>query len=282
MKGKNQMIRHTACWTLAMGAALWGQAPPAPPAADPAPNFTYGGIGVSGIIDGYLLKSFNNPASGKTQLRNFDIDSNSFGLNMARMSFERAPEPLGFRFDMGFGKAFDIFQSSEPTTRIDTRYLMQGYVSAKPTGWKGFQMDFGKFYTSAGAEVTETHLNWNYSRALLYANGPYYHFGVRTTMPLHKNFTAGFQILNGWNNVVDNNSGKTFGFTGALTAGKVTWANNYYVGPEKTNTNRGFRNFWDTVLLVNANDKTSFSHISVLSRACESPGCSSASISIGV
>jgi len=265
-----------------MGAALWGQAPPAPPAADPAPNFTYGGIGVSGIIDGYLLKSFNNPASGKTQLRNFDIDSNSFGLNMARMSFERAPEPLGFRFDMGFGKAFDIFQSSEPTTRIDTRYLMQGYVSAKPTGWKGFQMDFGKFYTSAGAEVTETHLNWNYSRALLYANGPYYHFGVRTTMPLHKNFTAGFQILNGWNNVVDNNSGKTFGFTGALTAGKVTWANNYYVGPEKTNTNRGFRNFWDTVLLVNANDKTSFSHISVLSRACESPGCSSASISIGV
>lgn len=32
-------------------------------------------------------------------------------------------------------------------------------------------MDFGKFYTSAGAELTETHLNWNYSRSLIYANG---------------------------------------------------------------------------------------------------------------
>ena len=91
------------------------------------------------------------------------------------------------------------------------KHVLQAYVSLKPTNWHGVQVDFGKFVTSAGAEVTETHLNWNYSRSLLFANGPYYHFGLRTTAPLSKNFTAGVQLVNGWNNVEDNNAAKTVG-----------------------------------------------------------------------
>ena len=41
----------------------------------------------------------------------------------------------------------------------------------------GFQFDFGKFYTSAGAELTENNLTWTYGRGYLYTNGPYYHSG---------------------------------------------------------------------------------------------------------
>ena len=54
---------------------------------------------------------------------------------------------------------------------------------------------------------------------------PYYHLGVRTTFPIGKAFTGGFQVVQGWNNVYDNNSGKTFGFTGAYAWKKVTWSN---------------------------------------------------------
>ena len=40
-------------------------------------------------------------------------------------------------------------------------------------------MDFGKFVTSAGAEVIESKDNWNYSRSLLFAYAiPYWHFGA--------------------------------------------------------------------------------------------------------
>jgi hypothetical protein len=77
-------------------------------------------------------------------------------------------------------------------------------------------------------------------------------------MPLGKYFTGGLQIVNGWNDVADNNGGKTFGLTGALAAGKVTWTNNYYFGPEKPNTNRGYRNLYDTTVLVAANRFTNF------------------------
>jgi hypothetical protein len=76
-------------------------------------------------------------------------------------------------------------------------------------------------------------------------------------MPLSKNFTAGFQLVNGWNNVEDTNSGKTMGFTTNPTLGKFAWRNNYYVGPEKANTNQGFRHFYDTIMTFNPSDKVS-------------------------
>src|SRR5262249_12988211 len=116
------------------------------------------------------------------------------------------------------------------------------------------QFDFGKFATSAGAEVTETYLDWQYSRGFLYVNGPFYHTGLRTTIPVSQKWTLGYHLINGFNNnVEDNNSGKTQGLTAALTTSKVNWSNAYYFGPEKPNTNQGWRHFCDTVFAINPN-----------------------------
>ena len=244
------------------------QNPPAPATAAPAApaptpqakfgNFTWKGIKLSGVADGYYSKAFNNPSTGNNQLRNFDADANSWDLNMLKFNIEKSAEPWGFRVDLGMGKAFTIFQLTEPTRRVDQlEPVMQAFVSFKPKQWKGVQVDFGKFFTSAGAELTDSNLVWNYSRAYLYANGPYYHVGLRVTAPITKEFTAGFQVLNGWNNVVDNNRGKTLGFTGVYTKGKYTYSNVYYVGPEKFKPLKGVRHFWDQVLAVNVTDKFS-------------------------
>ena len=81
---------------------------------------------------------------------------------------------------------------------------------------------------------------------------------MRVTQPLNDKFTVGFQLLNGWNNVQDNNSGKTVGVTTALTTSKVSWFNNYYTGPEKSGTNEGKRNFFDTVVLLTPSEKANF------------------------
>jgi Putative beta-barrel porin-2, OmpL-like. bbp2 len=214
-----------------------------------------GPIKFSGLVDGYYSLNFNHPDSGVNTLRNFDTRANYPAINMGIIGAEMAPAPVGFKFQLGFGHAFDIFNGAEPGRNDAYKYIYQAYASLKPASWKGFQVDVGKFVTSAGAEVTETHLNWNYSRSFLYANGPYYHFGIRTTMPVTKNFTAGFQLVNGWNNVEENNSGKTMGFTTALTTSKVNWSNAYYVGPEKAHTNEGWRHFYDTVVTLNPNGK---------------------------
>jgi len=68
-------------------------------------------------------------------------------------------------------------------------------------------------------------------------------------------FTGGFQLVNGWNNIEDNNSGKTIGLIGNYTEKKWAWNNNYYTGPENSGTNQGFRNLYDTTLLLTPTDK---------------------------
>jgi hypothetical protein len=220
-------------------------------ASTPAPAPTPWALNVSGLVDGYYNFTNNHPASGNLLYRNFDVKANNLSLNMAKLALAVDPAPVGFRLDLGAGRAWDLFNFADTASGFDNmRYIPQAYLALKPAALKGMQIDVGKFYTSAGAELTETHLAWNYSRALMYANGPYYHFGLRTTMPVNKYFTAGFQLVNGWNNVEDNNSGKTMGFTTLVTMGKATWANTYYTGPENTGTNDGWRNFNSSVLAV--------------------------------
>jgi hypothetical protein len=231
--------------------------PAAAPAATPPPVWSVGGIDFSGLVDGYYSGNFNNPASRQNQLQNFDFQANQFSLEMAKASMGHAADPIGFQVDLGFGKAFDWIHSGEPSGSTGyLRNVEQAYVSFKPAKAKGFEADFGQFVTSAGAEVIETMTNWNYSHSLLFAYAiPYYHFGLRTSMPLTKSFTGGFQLVNGWNDTEDNNTGKTLGFTGVYTKPKYTLYGNYYVGPENVGTNVGFRNLIDANLVLTPNAK---------------------------
>lgn len=223
-------------------------APAAPPAPAPAPTWSIGPIDFSGLVDVYYSQNLNSPSDRMNQLYNFDVQAEQFSLNMAKLSMAHAPDPIGFQVDFGFGKAFTLIHAGESEPNI-FQYLEQAYVSFKPAKAKGLEVDFGEFVTSAGAEVIESNGNWNYSRSLLFAYAiPYYHFGIRTSFPVGKRFTGGVQVVNGWNNIEDNNSGKTIGLNGTITYAKWNWANNYYVGPEHTNTNQGFRNLFDTVL----------------------------------
>jgi len=256
--GPYRSIRTAAVLTVLMCASIGVMRGQQTPPAAPAPNWNVGPVTFSGLIDAYYSFNANHPASRNNIYRNFDVKANQFSLNMAKLTLEHNPEPIGFKLDVGFGRAFEIFHATDPASSDLMRHLVQAYVSFKPANAGGLQIDFGKFYTSAGAELTETNLNWNYSRALLYANGPYYHFGMRATKPLTESFSAGFQLVNGWNNVEDNNSGKTMGFTTGYVKKTFSWFNNYYTGPEKTDLNEGWRHFYDTVLLLTPHSKANF------------------------
>jgi len=224
------------------------QTPPPAPAPAAAPTWSIGPIDFSGLIDGYYSWNLNNPSTRYNQLYNFDVQSQQFSLNMAKLTLSHAPDPMGFQVDFGFGKAFQLVHSAENEPQI-FQYLEQAYVSFKPPKAKGLELDFGEFVTTAGAEVIESNNNWNYSRSILFAWAiPYYHFGLRTSFPVGKHFTGGVQVVNGWNNIEDNNSGKTLGLTGTVTYSKWNWVNTWYGGPEHVDTNKGWRNLYDTVL----------------------------------
>ena len=233
--------------------------PAAPAAAAPAPVWSVGTMDFSGYVDGYFSYNHNRPSYAGNQGYNFD-DLDQFNLEAAKVTLNHDPDPIGAHVDLLFGRTNTLHPRR---TAWVVNYIEQAYITMKPAKAKGFEMDFGQFATSAGQEVIETMNNWSYSHGILFTDAiPYYHFGLRTSMPVTKTWTAGVQIVNGWNNVTDNNNGVTIGLTSSLVKPKYTWNTNYYVGPENSGlppnyagTQKGYRNLIDTTLLLTPSAK---------------------------
>ena len=241
------------------------------PAATPAPTGLAGLLGpttLSGFVDVYYGYNSNQPIGRTTAFRNFDINSGQFGLNMIELVADKAPDAtasrLGYHVALGFGQAMNIVNSTEPgqfpTESNFDQYLKEGYLEYLAPIGKGLQINVGKFVTPAGAEVIETKDNWNYSRGLLFALAiPYFHFGTSAKYAFNSKFALTGYLVNGWNNSIDNNSGKTTGFSAAWTPNsKFSLIQNYLVGPEQLNDNSKFRHLSDTVVSFSPNSKLSF------------------------
>ena len=69
-------------------------------------------------------------------------------------------------------------------------------------------LDFGKFTTTAGAEVIEANKNWLYSRSLLFNAIPLLHTGVRANLKINDMLTVQASVVNGWNNDPDSTPGR--------------------------------------------------------------------------
>jgi len=256
----NGLLGVLLCCTVATsGQSQSAVSTPAPPA--PAPSvWSVGSLDFSGLIDGYYSYNANRPSNAANgqinDLYDFNDKTDQFNLSMAKLTIHHDPNPIGVRVDLIFGRANAIMHSS--TDKDTDSYIEQAYISALPHKWHGTEIDFGQFVTSAGAEVIEANNDWNYSRSILFAWAiPFYHFGLRTSTPVTKSWTAGVQVVNGWNNVVNNNGGVTIGFTSLYTKPKFNWALNYYVGPENTDTQQGYRNLIDTTVNLTPTSKLS-------------------------
>ena len=165
----------------------------------------------SGFVDVYYGQNFNSPASRTNTLRAFDINSNQFALNLMELIVDKQPDPnnsrTGYHIALGYGQAINAINATDPGGLSFDQYLKEAYFSYVAPVGKGLQLDVGKFVTPHGAEVIETKDNWNYSRGLLFSYAiPFYHFGMRAKYTFNDKYALSGFFVNGWNDVVDNNS----------------------------------------------------------------------------
>jgi len=262
-------------------AAPAGQAGTAAPAAPATPASTQsplatvlGPINVTGFVDGYYNYNFNHPRTGGTvpgltgpflsSFRTFDGPANQFSLNMIELSVNKAPDAsnsrLGYNLTFGFGNAMNVVNSANGPQELGfSQYLKEAYLSYLAPVGKGLQIDFGKFVTGAGAEVIETKDNWNYSRGLLFNYAiPFYHFGLRTKYTFNDKFSLTGYAVNGWNNIIGLNTGKTYGASAAWNVTKkVAITENYLGGPQMPGVTSNWRHLSDTVVTYTPTSKLS-------------------------
>jgi hypothetical protein len=238
------------------------------PAPTPAVKPWYEEIAVNGFVTTSYSYNFNRPASGTNQFRVFDFDDNTFKVDGAEVVVQKAvskPGELGFRIDVVAGgsiprvsAAAGLFRDpSGKAQDVDLQQALASYIA--PVG-NGLRLDIGKFITHHGYEVIEGYdgFNDNATRSFLFGYAiPFTHTGMRASYPFSDQLTAMLMLANGWDNVKDNNSSKSFGAQVIFTPSKsVTVTANYMVGAERSDTDGDARNMVDVNAQWKVTDRT--------------------------
>ncbi len=248
-----------------MPEAEAARAPVAAQPAKPSPSRRLarllGSATLSGSLDVSYGFNFNQPAGPSAG--SLDALANPFALNLAELMLDRPAEAekhrVGYRIAFGFGQAMDAVYAGDPGDPAVARYLKEAYLSYLAPLGRGLTLDLGRFVTPAGAEVIESNDDWNHSRGLLFTYAmPFSHVGLRAKYAFNNRYSLTGYVVNGWNNLVDNNRGKTVGMSFAWNPSKrFGIAQSYLAGPESCRSNAHWRQLSDSVLSYSPTAKLS-------------------------
>jgi hypothetical protein len=256
------MSLRTGSRSVLFGVALGLLFCSTPAVAEEAPKSWFQQIALNAFASTSWQWNFNDPASkitgvGPQQPRAFDYDHNSFRLDAAELVLHKDVAnkgDFGFRIDVSFGAVARLAAASglfhNAPNDIDLQQVYVSYII--PLG-RGLRLDAGKFVTPAGYELIEGYdgYNDNFSHSYLFTYGPYTHTGFKLTYPFTDKIAVTAMLINGWDNVIDNNAAKSFGITVALTPiAPLAIYMNYIGGPERADSNSDFRNLMDLVMTL--------------------------------
>ncbi len=198
-------------------------------------SFDYQGkITVNGYIDTYYGYDFNKPKSKDRPYFVSMARHNEFNINLAYIDVKYSSSRLRARFVPGFGTYINSNYSHEPGV---LKNIVEGSIGIKLLPDKNIWLDVGVLgspYTNESA-ISKDHLMYTRSFAPEYV--PYYLCGLKLTVPLHEKLTAYLYLLNGWQQIMDQNEGKSLGTQLEYRPNNYWLLNwNTYVGNEQTET----------------------------------------------
>ena len=256
----NRRFASLASLLLALGCADAAAQTTAPaPPADEQPNVKFGAA-----FEGYYEYNWNRPPDRSLTLHAYDTRSNTLGIQQAVLLVEAPPDVdagrrYGLRVDLQFGQATETLQGSpanEPRPDV-YRHLWQVYGTYLfPIGRSGLQADFGKFASILGYETNYAKDNQAFSRAYLFNFLPFYHSGLRLTLPVNDKVSLLYMLTNGVQQTEEFNGFKSNHFAAVVKpAPSVTWTVNYYFGQEQPDHGQqggpdGFFRVFDTYVAV--------------------------------
>ena len=89
------------------------------------------------------------------------------------------------------------------------KHLYEAYAGFRP--FRKAWLDAGIFSSHIGFESAISQDNWTLTRSLMAENSPYYEAGVRLTYEVAPTLTLTGLVLNGWQNIRENNQAKAVG-----------------------------------------------------------------------
>ncbi len=216
---------------------------------------------LSGMFYTSYLWNFNDPDNRQNTLRSLDNQDNTFGVDLFQLGIgKKGPGGLSAFIKLDVGNTASRIGADWSGNGQFTGVTGDGgdfeieevYANYAPDWSHGLSAKFGKFVTLLGAEVIEAPSNMNYSRSFLFGYAiPFTNTGLMFNYPITDALQVNLGVVNGWDNVADNNGGKTF-------MGNVAWTANEHFslivngifGPEENDTSSHPRGVADVVSTI--------------------------------
>jgi hypothetical protein len=170
-----------------------------------------------GFVDGYYAWDFDRPPTidrsfaGGAPFMTQPARHNEFNVNLAFIDVKAEGPTVHGRLAVQAGTSVQANYAGEATIgQISgpslARLMQEAYGGVKLAD--GLWVDGGIFFSHMGMESWISRDNPTYTRSLVAEYSPYYQSGVRAIWTASSRLTAQLDVVNGWQNISENNSGK--------------------------------------------------------------------------
>lgn len=216
------------------------------------------GLSFGGFLDVYGAYDFNRPPGIDRAFTTQAARDREFNVNLAHLEAKLARERVRGRLALQAGTSVQSNTAGEPAIGSVSGPSLSRHIQEAVVGYRlgsSTWIDGGIYFSHLGLESFVSQSNPTYTRSLVAEFSPYYQSGLRLSHAWDSKVSAQLHLINGWQNVSENNSAKAVG-TQLAYAPVPGFSVSYstFLGREPAD----FRHFHDLVVQLSPDDYWSF------------------------
>jgi len=215
-------------------------------------------VTIGGYIDTYFAYDFNQPKNGTVPYFVSSANHNDFSINLAYLDLRYTTNRIRARIVPGFGSYMDANYTNEKGL---FKHVVEASVGICLSKKRNIWLESGVLGSPFTNESAISKDHFMYTRSLAPEYVPYYLSGVKLSIPLNDKWNIYTYILNGWQQITDQNNGKSIATQIEFRPNENHLFNwNTYVGDERSISNPAFRMryFSDIYWIASPSKKFSF------------------------
>lgn len=208
-------------------------------------------ITIEGYIDTYYAYDFNKPASGARPYFVSMARHNELTVNLVYLAIKYTSSRLRARLAPGVGTYMNANYANEP---VILKNIVEAYGGVKLWRNKNIWLDVGIFNSHYTNESAISKDQFTYTRSFSPEYVPYYLLGIKLTLPLREKLNAYLYLINGWQQIDDQNKSKSLGTQLEYRPSDfwlINW--NTYAGSEQSPMHTEFRTRYFSDIYVTYN-----------------------------
>ena len=171
-------------------------------------------VSFGAFTDGYYAYDFGRPANFDRAFTTTAARHNEFNINLAYIEAKVSGPRVRGRLALQAGTSVQSNYAGEPAIGAVSGPNLSRFIQEAVAGYQitpSLWVDGGIFFSHIGMESFISRDNLTYTRSLSADFTPFYQSGVKLTWQATPRLTALLTVVNGWQNISENNQDKAVG-----------------------------------------------------------------------